>query len=80
MKERRSIFPYMAGSSSDINGSLSLMKIYKRIRTLAPTCKPGSRYEWRLKSRKSVQRIKLHIVRTLGDVKRRKKLSESKQD
>lgn len=63
MKPRRFITPYMGSTSIGVNASLSLLKIYKRIRTIDPARKPSGNYQVRLKSRLAWRRIKLHIVR-----------------
>ena len=63
MKPRRFITPYMSSVTSDVNASISLLKLYKRIRTIDPTHKPGSRYQARLKSAQAARKVKLHIVR-----------------
>lgn len=63
MKPRRNITPYFGSTSLDVNASLSLLKIYKRIRTIDPAHKPGSRYQARLKSTQAERRFRLRIVR-----------------
>lgn len=63
MKPRRFITPYMGSTSPDVNASLSLLKIYKRIRLINPAYKPGSRYQAQLKSKQAAHKVKLHIVR-----------------
>lgn len=63
MKPRRFISPYMGSSDSSINASLTLLKVYKRIRAIDPEYKPTSRYQARLKNKRAERRAKLHIVR-----------------
>lgn len=63
MKQRRFVTPYMGSRDINVNSSLSLLKVYKRIRTIDPEYKPGSRYQARLKSAQAERRFKLHIVR-----------------
>ena len=63
MKPRRDITPYMGSRDPNVNASLSLLKVYKRIRTIDPEYKPGSNYRTRLKSAQAQRRAKLHIVR-----------------
>lgn len=63
MKPRRDITPYMGSRDPNVNASLSLLKLYKRIRMIDPTHKPGSRYQMRLKNRLAERRAKLHVVR-----------------
>ena len=40
MKPRRDVIPYMSSSDKNVNTSLSLLKLYKRIRLIDPTYKP----------------------------------------
>lgn len=63
MKPRRDITPYMCSSDSNINATITLLKVYKRIRTIDATHKPASRYQARLKSKQAARRAGLHIVR-----------------
>ncbi len=63
MKPRRPIVPYTGSTDISINASLSLLKIYKRLRSYDPTYKPTSLYRMRLKHRQAARRLKLHIVR-----------------
>lgn len=63
MKQRRDITPYMGSPDMGVNASLSLLKIYKRVRMIAPAHKPASRYQTRLKSSQAARRARLHIVR-----------------
>lgn len=63
MKPRRFITPYMSSASIDVNASISLLKVYKRIRTIDPAHKPSSHYQARLKTTQAERRAKLHIVR-----------------
>lgn len=63
MRPRRDVTPYMASSDNSINASLSLAKLYKRIRTINPAHKPGSLYQARLKSRQAACRMRSGVVR-----------------
>ncbi len=63
MKPKRDITPYMGSSDSGINASLTLGKLYKRIRLIDPTYKPSSRYQSRLKSRQAARRMRPGVVR-----------------
>ena len=63
MRPRRDITPYMGSTDIGINASLSLAKLYKRIRMIDPTHKPGSRYQARLKHKQAARRMKRGIVR-----------------
>ena len=63
MKPRRDITPYMGSRDINVNASLSLLKVYKRLRSVDPAYKPGSICQARLKSKQSERRIRLHIVR-----------------
>lgn len=63
MKPRRFITPYMSSASIGVNASISLLKIYKRIRTIDPAHKPSSHYQARLKNKRAAHQAKLHIVR-----------------
>lgn len=63
MKPRRDITPYMGSSDMSVNASLSLGKIYKRIRSINPASKPCSRYQIRLKNKRAARRIRPGVVR-----------------
>ncbi len=63
MKPRRDITPYMASVDSSTNTTLTLLKLFKRIRTIKPTQKPVSRYQSRLMQAQAVRKAKLHITR-----------------
>lgn len=63
MKPRRDIAPYIASTNMSVNASLSLGKLYKRIRTIDPACKPSSRYRTRLLNRQAARKLKRGIVR-----------------
>ena len=63
MKPRRDITPYMGSSDVSVNASLTLGKLYKRIRMIDPAHKPSSRYQARLKNKQAVRRMRLGVVR-----------------
>jgi len=63
MKPRRDITPYMGSTDNGINATLTLMKVYKRLRTIDPTYKSASRYQARLKRKHAARRMKHGIVR-----------------
>jgi hypothetical protein len=63
MKPRRDIAPYMGSSDINTNASLSLLKVFKRLRCITATYKPDSRYQARLKNKRAARRATLHIVR-----------------
>jgi hypothetical protein len=63
MKPIRPIVPYMGSADINTNASLSLLKVYKRIRIFDPEYKPTSRYQARLKNKQAHRRLRLHIVR-----------------
>lgn len=63
MRPRRDISPYMGSRDPNVNASLSLLKIYKLVRTIDPEYKPTSHFQARLKSKRAERRIRLHIVR-----------------
>ncbi len=63
MKPKRDVTPYMASSDSNVNASLSLLKIYKRIRLIDPTYKPASLYSIRHQCRRESTHPKLHLVK-----------------
>jgi hypothetical protein len=53
----------MCSSDSGINASLTLAKVYKRIRAISPGYKSSSRYQARLKHRLATRRMKRGIIR-----------------
>jgi len=53
----------MGSTDNGINASLSLAKLYKRIRLIDPTHKPSSRYQARLKNRLAARRMRSGVVR-----------------
>jgi hypothetical protein len=63
MKPRRDITPYMGSADSNVNASLTLLKVFKRIRSIDPTYTPPSRYQAGIKSKQATRRAALHIVR-----------------
>lgn len=63
MKPRRDLTPHMSNADNGINASLTLLKVYKRLRAIDPTYKPASRYQARLKNKQAARRLVLHIVR-----------------
>jgi hypothetical protein len=63
MKPIRNITPYMGSADSSVNASLTLLKVFKRIRSIDPAYTPPSRYQARIKSKQSTRRAALHIVR-----------------
>lgn len=63
MRPRRDITPYMGSSDLRVNVSLTLAKVYKRIRMIDSAWKPSSRYQARLKHRLAARRMKRGIVR-----------------
>lgn len=63
MKPRRSITPYMGSTDMSINASLTLLKVYKRLRTINPAHKPSSRFQARLKNKLSARRMRPGVVR-----------------
>lgn len=63
MKPRRDITPYMGSADNSINASLTLGKLYKRIRLIDPTHKPSSRYQARLKNKLAARRMRPGVVR-----------------
>lgn len=63
MKPRRDITPYMGSSDVSVNASLTLGKLYKRIRMIDPARKPSSRYQARLKNKQAARRMRLGVVR-----------------
>lgn len=63
MKPRRDITPYMGSTDSSINASLTLGKVFKRLRMIAPTHKPSSRYQGRLKNRLAASRMRPGVKR-----------------
>jgi len=64
MRPRRDVTPYMGSADDGINASLTLGKLYKRIRMyVKPGYKPGSRYQARLKNRLAARRMRPGMVR-----------------
>lgn len=63
MKPRRDITPYMGSTDNGINATLTLLKVYKRLRTIDPAYKPASRYQARLKHKHAARRMKHGLVR-----------------
>jgi len=63
MKPRRDLTPYMGSTENGINATLSLLKVYKRLRTISPEYKPCSKYQARLKHRQAARRMKHGIKR-----------------
>ena len=63
MKPRRDFSPYMGSTDIDINASLTLAKLFKRIRTFDPSYKPSSRYQIRLKHKMAMRRMRPGVVR-----------------
>lgn len=63
MKPIRDVTPYMGNSDLNINATLTLLKVYKRLRMIDATYKPSSLYSNRLKSKQAARRANLHIVR-----------------
>lgn len=63
MKPRRDVAPYIGSSDMGVNASLSLGKLYKRIRSINPASKPCSRYRTRLLNRRAARKMKYGIVR-----------------
>lgn len=63
MKQRPFVAPYMSSADMSTNASISLAKLYKRIRAIDPTYEPPSRYQARLKSKRAALRPTLRIVR-----------------
>lgn len=63
MKPRRDVMPYMGSSDMSVNASLSMLKLYKRIRLIDPTRKPVSRYQARLKNKLAARRSRPGIAR-----------------
>lgn len=63
MKPRRDITPYMSSSDINVNASLTLLKMFKRLRMIDPTYKPVSRYQSRLMHAQAARKTKLHITR-----------------
>lgn len=55
MKERRDISPYMFSTDISVNASLTFAKIRNHIRHINPGYKPCSRYQIRLKSKRSAR-------------------------
>ena len=63
MKPIRDLKPYMGSADDSINASLSLLKLFKRVRLLDPAYTPSSRYQMRLKHKRAVRRMKPGVVR-----------------
>lgn len=63
MKPRHDITPYMSGADSSTNASLTLLKVYKRLRLINPAYSPSSRYQARLKNKQALRQVKLRIVK-----------------
>ena len=63
MKPRHDITPYTNSTDRNVNASISLLKIYKRLRDVDATYKPSSRFQARLKNKQAARQVKLHIVR-----------------
>lgn len=63
MKETRGLTLYMSSADINVNASISLRKLFKRIRDIDPTYRPSSRYQARLKHKHAARRATLHIVR-----------------
>lgn len=63
MKPIRNLVPYMASKDASVNASLTMLKLFKRIRLLNPNYKPSSRYQMRLANKQAARRTRLHIVR-----------------
>jgi hypothetical protein len=63
MKPKRDITPYMGSADINMNASISLLKIYKRLRTIDPSYTPPSRCKARLQNKQATRRTALHIVR-----------------
>jgi len=51
MKPIRDLKPYMGSTDDSINASLSILKLFKRVRLFDPAYKPSSRYQARIKNR-----------------------------
>lgn len=62
MRPRRDIAPHM-GNSDSSNASLTLLKLYKRIRTIDPTYQPPSKYQSQRKCTKALRLVQLRIVK-----------------
>lgn len=63
MKPRREITPYMGSSDISINASLTLLKVYKRLRMINPAYKPSSRFQARLKNKLAARRMRPGVAR-----------------
>jgi hypothetical protein len=53
----------MGSADSSVNASLTLLKVFKRIRSIDPAYTPPSRYQARIKGKQATRRATLHIVR-----------------
>ena len=63
MKQKSDVSPYIFSKDMSVNTTLSMNKIRKRIRMINPAYKPTSRYQARLKNKRSARLLKLGIVR-----------------
>ena len=63
MKPRRDVSPYWFGASMDVNASLSIGKIRKRLISIDPTHRPASRYQARLRHKVAARHLRLGTVR-----------------
>jgi|GEM_PF-5822195 len=63
MKQRPSVAPYMSSADISTNASISLAKLYKRIRAIDPAYEPSSRFQVRMKNKRAALRPTLRIVR-----------------
>ncbi len=63
MRQRPPVAPYMSSAEISTNASISLGKLYKRIRAIDPAYEPPSRFQARLKSKRAALRPALRIVR-----------------
>lgn len=63
MRPIRDITPHMSNSNNGINASLTLLKVFKRLRRISPAYKPSSRYQAQLKHKQATRRMKHGIVR-----------------
>ena len=63
MRPRRDVAPYTASANIGVNASLSIAKLYKRIRMVNPSYKPVTCYQARVKNKRALRRSKPGIVR-----------------
>lgn len=63
MKPTPHITPYLNSTDERTNASVSLMRLYKRLRRINATYKPDSLYRQRMKNKRALRRAALHIVR-----------------